>query len=249
MGRARSCMPHGNSASVTPLSGTGSRHTSATTDNFPPSRTPRSPSVSENWSARTGSSVSRSLFQKSDCLLRSRESVTSRYELTATEPPPSYAPAVDERELYVHMLLASRSYPGRRIGSGLLDHAREQARARDIPLVRVDCWSGGDGALIRYHESQGFTPTERVPVGERELQVRQSRACSPTPIRPRPTTRPARSRRPPSPPTGRSSAGSSPATAAACPRSPTCTARPPRAGSPLPGPGRPRPRAASRPSG
>lgn len=95
--------------------------------------------------------------------------------LTATETSPTYAPAVDERELYVHLLLASRSHPGRRIGSGLLDHAREQARARDISLVRVDCWSGGNGALIRYYENQGFTPTERAPVGDREVQVFETR--------------------------------------------------------------------------
>ena len=95
--------------------------------------------------------------------------------LTVTETPPSYAPAVDERELYVHLLLVSRSHPGRRIGSRLLDHAREQARARSISLVRVDCWSGGDGALIRYYERQGFTPTERAPVGEREVQVFETR--------------------------------------------------------------------------
>lgn len=95
--------------------------------------------------------------------------------LTVTESPPSYAPAVGERELYIHMLLASRSRPGRRIGSRLLDHAREQARARGISLVRVDCWSGGDGALIRYYENQGFTPTERVTVDEREVQVFRTR--------------------------------------------------------------------------
>lgn len=95
--------------------------------------------------------------------------------LTATEEPPDYAPGAGERELYIHMLLASRSHPGRRIGSLLLDHAREQARARGISLVRVDCWSGGDGALIRYYEHQGFTPTERASVGGREVQVFETR--------------------------------------------------------------------------
>lgn len=61
------------------------------------------------------------------------------------------------------------------LGSRFLDHAREQARARGVFLVRVDCWSGGDGALIRYYENQGFTPTERAPVGDREVQVFETR--------------------------------------------------------------------------
>lgn len=95
--------------------------------------------------------------------------------LVTTETPAEYAPPVRERELYVHLLLVSRARAGEGIGSGLLDFAREQARERGIELVRVDCWSGGDGALIRYYEREGFTPTVRAPVGDNEVQVFEAR--------------------------------------------------------------------------
>ena len=95
--------------------------------------------------------------------------------ITLTEEAPAYAPPAGERELYVRLLLVSRDCTGRNVGGKLLAFARRQARERGIGLVRVDCWSGGDGALIRYYEGQGFAPTVRVPVGEKEVQVLQLR--------------------------------------------------------------------------
>ncbi|MFE6451292.1 GNAT family N-acetyltransferase [Nocardiopsis dassonvillei] len=91
--------------------------------------------------------------------------------LTVTERAPGYAPRVRERELYVHLLLVSRAYSGRDVGGKLLSFARRRARERGVGLVRVDCWAGGDGALVRYYEGQGFTPVERVPVGGTEVQM------------------------------------------------------------------------------
>ncbi|WP_017624222.1 hypothetical protein [Nocardiopsis chromatogenes] len=44
-----------------------------------------------------------------------------------------------------------------------------------VGLLRVDCWAGGDGALIAYYERQGFTPAERVPVGATSVQVFEMR--------------------------------------------------------------------------
>lgn len=95
--------------------------------------------------------------------------------LVVDETPSAYAPPSGECELYVHWLLVARGYGGRNVGGRLLDHARAQARARGIGLVRVDCWSGGDGALVRYYERQGFTPTVRVSAQGRELQVFEDR--------------------------------------------------------------------------
>ncbi|MEE2036804.1 GNAT family N-acetyltransferase [Nocardiopsis sp. CT-R113] len=95
--------------------------------------------------------------------------------LTIREEAPAYAPPAGERELYVRLLLVSRDHTGANVGGKLLAFARRQARGHGIGLVRVDCWSGGDGALIRYYEGQGFTPTVRVPVGEKEVQVLQLR--------------------------------------------------------------------------
>lgn len=95
--------------------------------------------------------------------------------LAISETAPEYAPPVGERELYVRWLLVDRAHTGRNVGGRLLDHARQRARELGINLVRVDCWSGGDGALIRYYEGQGFTPTVRVPVKDKEVQVFEDR--------------------------------------------------------------------------
>lgn len=95
--------------------------------------------------------------------------------LHVSEAPPSYAPSADDRELYVHFLVASRDYAGRGIGRHLLDFAFDQARQRDISLVRVDCWAGGDGALVRYYESCGFTRTSAFLRGEWQGQVLEQR--------------------------------------------------------------------------
>jgi hypothetical protein len=36
------------------------------------------------------------------------------------------------------------------VGARLLDFAKEVTRREQIKLLRVDCWSGGNGGLIRY---------------------------------------------------------------------------------------------------
>ncbi|GAA0593606.1 GNAT family N-acetyltransferase [Kribbella sandramycini] len=70
------------------------------------------------------------------------------------QPP---VPPVDEPEVYVRLLVTDREAAGSGIGGVLLDHARQLAREAGISLVRVDCFGGNDGALVRYYESQGFT--------------------------------------------------------------------------------------------
>ncbi|HWD83208.1 MAG TPA: GNAT family N-acetyltransferase [Kribbella sp.] len=71
-----------------------------------------------------------------------------------------YVPAVDEPELYVRLLVSERASAGQNVGGVLLDHARDLAREAGVGLLRVDCFAGGDGALVRYYERQGFTRTE-----------------------------------------------------------------------------------------
>lgn len=95
--------------------------------------------------------------------------------LAVSDTPISYTPPVDEPELYVHLLLVSRGHGGLNVGGRLLDHARGLARERGTSLVRVDCWAGGDGGLVRYYEGQGFTPSLRVPVRGTEVQVFEDR--------------------------------------------------------------------------
>ncbi|GAA0408606.1 GNAT family N-acetyltransferase [Microbispora corallina] len=85
--------------------------------------------------------------------------------IAVTERPPAHIPPVDERELYVDMLITARSHTGRGVGAALLDEARAEARTRGVTLLRVDCWAGGDGDLVRYYQGQGFTPTGKFDVG------------------------------------------------------------------------------------
>jgi GNAT superfamily N-acetyltransferase len=68
-----------------------------------------------------------------------------------------YVPAATEPELYVRLLVTDRASAGQNLGGILLDHARELARAAGVRLLRVDCFAGGDQALVRYYERQGFT--------------------------------------------------------------------------------------------
>ena len=75
-----------------------------------------------------------------------------------------YAPPATEPELYVRLLVTDRASAGQNIGGVLLDHARELAREAGVDLLRVDCFAGGDGALVRYYEKQGFTRTQEFAV-------------------------------------------------------------------------------------
>lgn len=91
--------------------------------------------------------------------------------LQLTETPPAYAGPIDEPERYVSALITSRRHTGRGVGSSLLEHARDLTTAAGITLLRVDCWAGGDGELVRYYERNGFTRTHSITVGEWHGQV------------------------------------------------------------------------------
>ncbi|RKT55100.1 GNAT family N-acetyltransferase [Saccharothrix australiensis] len=98
--------------------------------------------------------------------------------LTHSPEPMDYVPAVDEPELYVRLLVTSRAFTGLGVGAALLDHARDQARRQGIDLVRVDCYAGGDGRLVRYYRSRGFTPVETFTVGDWPGQLLSDRVLS-----------------------------------------------------------------------
>ncbi|MEV6692388.1 GNAT family N-acetyltransferase [Micromonospora sp. NPDC051196] len=72
-----------------------------------------------------------------------------------------YVPPATEPELYVNLLVTDRAYAGSGIGGRLLAHAADLARQCGVTLLRVDCYAGDDGALVRWYERQGFTPTDR----------------------------------------------------------------------------------------
>ena len=75
-----------------------------------------------------------------------------------------YVPAATEPELYVNLLVTDRAYAGAGIGGRLLAHAADLARRRGVDLLRVDCYAGDDGALVRWYERQGFTRTDGFTV-------------------------------------------------------------------------------------
>jgi GNAT superfamily N-acetyltransferase len=95
-------------------------------------------------------------------------------------PAPSYVPAVGEPQLYIQLLVTARSHAGRGIGGALLGHARAEAATRGAALLRVDCWAGGDGGLVRYYQAAGFTLTDRFTVRGWPGQVLEQRLQPPS---------------------------------------------------------------------
>lgn len=84
--------------------------------------------------------------------------------IALTDRCPAHVERVGEPEVYVDLLITSRAHAGLGIGGALLEHAREHTRRHGVSLLRVDCWAGGDGALVRYYQRQGFVPTSRFDV-------------------------------------------------------------------------------------
>ncbi|MGW1953852.1 GNAT family N-acetyltransferase [Streptomyces sp. NPDC001920] len=71
----------------------------------------------------------------------------------------AHLPPPGEPERYIHWLTSDRRHKGHGVGGALLAHAAEVTRRAGISLLRVDCYAGDDGRLVRYYESHGFTPT------------------------------------------------------------------------------------------
>jgi GNAT superfamily N-acetyltransferase len=84
--------------------------------------------------------------------------------LVITETPAAYVPVAAERELYVNLLLVSRRRSGQGIGAALIGLARQEAADRGISLIRVDCWAGEDGSLVRVYERYGFSRVQEFTV-------------------------------------------------------------------------------------
>jgi RimJ/RimL family protein N-acetyltransferase len=93
---------------------------------------------------------------------------------------PAYAPPATRPELYVVALVAARSREARGSGRALLAQAERVAAERGVQVLRLDCFAGNGGALVRYYESAGFAPTETFAVGDWPGQVLQ-RTIAPPP--------------------------------------------------------------------
>ncbi|MFG2815583.1 GNAT family N-acetyltransferase [Streptomyces sp. NPDC048410] len=86
--------------------------------------------------------------------------------LVLADAPAHYVQPADEPERYVQLLTSDRRFKGHGTGAALIAHAVERTRQAGISLLRVDCYAGDDGKLVAFYERNGFTPAERLTVGE-----------------------------------------------------------------------------------
>jgi GNAT superfamily N-acetyltransferase len=70
----------------------------------------------------------------------------------------------DGPEIYITGFITSRAPDARAAGQLLLRHAKATAARSGMSLLRLDCYAGGDGALVRYYESVGFEQVTRFTV-------------------------------------------------------------------------------------
>ena len=80
-----------------------------------------------------------------------------------------YVPDAEEPELYVNFLITSRKHGGRGLGRALIEQAKAEAAERGIDLLRVDCWAGEDGNLVKAYERYGFRRVQEFTVPTRGL--------------------------------------------------------------------------------
>jgi RimJ/RimL family protein N-acetyltransferase len=92
--------------------------------------------------------------------------------------PTAYVAAAAEAERFVHLLVTSRALRGHGLGTVLLDRARALTRGAGVDLLRVDCFGGGTGELVRWYCTQGLQPTERLDVKGWPCQVLAERVLS-----------------------------------------------------------------------
>lgn len=67
-----------------------------------------------------------------------------------------YVPPAESAELYVRLLIASRHPGARGVGRAMMRFADEEAKAAGVSQLRVDCYAGGSGNLVRFYESCGY---------------------------------------------------------------------------------------------
>ncbi|GJF34864.1 GCN5 family N-acetyltransferase [Kitasatospora sp. NE20-6] len=117
------------------------------------------------WTSRPAS-VERIHRYTAEYLLRAAEDASGRTigVCLLSETSPDYAAPLDERELYVRLLVTDRALAGSGIGAALVADAAALARSRGIGLLRLDCYAGDDRRLVAHYERLGFTPTEPFEV-------------------------------------------------------------------------------------
>lgn len=86
----------------------------------------------------------------------------------------AYVPAADGLEDYVLLLVSDPDDRG--AGRRVLDESWERVRVSGLTRQRVDCYAGGDGRLVRYYESAGFTRVAPFDVNGWPGQLLERRA-------------------------------------------------------------------------
>jgi GNAT superfamily N-acetyltransferase len=91
--------------------------------------------------------------------------------LVLGDRPPFYVEHADEPEFYLGGFItalpstAQAIQPAARsVGSVLWQHVYDTARVAGVALLRLDCYAGGDRALVRYYEGRGFQAVRELTV-------------------------------------------------------------------------------------
>lgn len=89
-----------------------------------------------------------------------------------------YVSPAESPEVYVRILIGSRDARARGAGRALLAFADAEAERAGVDRLRVDCYAGGSGALVRFTESCGYARTEEFAVEGWPGQVLERRLGS-----------------------------------------------------------------------
>ena len=76
--------------------------------------------------------------------------------LVFSRSKPSYLQAASVPELFISMLMTSRSPEAKGIGRRLLAHADVVAAEKGVKQLRLECFAGNNGALVGFYQSVGF---------------------------------------------------------------------------------------------
>lgn len=70
-----------------------------------------------------------------------------------------YVPLAAQPECYVRLLIVKRGQQYKGIGRQLLAFADQQAKEKGIHHLRLDCYAGGNGNLVKFYQSCGYQST------------------------------------------------------------------------------------------
>ncbi|WP_217896002.1 GNAT family N-acetyltransferase [Leucobacter sp. 7(1)] len=77
-----------------------------------------------------------------------------------------YVPPAVVPELYVRVLIGSRDPRAAGVGRELLAFAEVRAQSEGVSQLRVDCYAGASGDLVRYYERCGYVRADTFSVAQ-----------------------------------------------------------------------------------